>query len=55
MGHGPHRYFHQLVALNEAVDVENLGAKVTKDRLAVAVGIVVGWGHWIGVCERKWE
>lgn len=56
MGHGPHRYFYQLVALKEAVDVEKLGGKVTKDGLGAAiVGKVAGWGQWIGVYERKWE
>lgn len=56
MGHGSHRYFYQLVALKEAVDVEKLGGKVTKDRLGAAiVGKVADWGQWTGVYERKWE
>ena len=56
LGHGPHRYFYELVALREPVDVDGLGGKVTKDRLASAiVGKVVGWGVWVGAFERKWE
>ena len=45
MGHGPHRYFDQLVALKEPVNAGKLGGKVTKDGLgADIVGKVVGWG-----------
>ena len=57
MGHGPHRYFYQLAALKEPVDVGKLGGgKVTKDGLgADIVGKVVGWGEWVGVYKRKWE
>ena len=56
MGHGPHRYFYQLIALREPVDITKLGGKVTKDGLGAAiVGKVIGWGEWVGVYERKWE
>lgn len=56
LGHGSHRYFYQLIALNEPLDLAALGEKVTKDQLAAAiVGKVVGWGHWVGSFERKWE
>ncbi|KAL8832097.1 MAG: hypothetical protein Q9191_000476 [Dirinaria sp. TL-2023a] len=56
LNHGPHRYFYQLVALKEPVDLEKLGPKVTKDGLGAAiVGKVIGWGEWVGVYERKWE
>lgn len=56
LGHGPHRYFYQLVALKEPVDQKELGPKVTKDGLGAAiVGNVIGWGEWIGVYERRWE
>ncbi|KAL6715296.1 hypothetical protein ACLMJK_007561 [Lecanora helva] len=55
MGHGPHRYYYQLVALKAPVDTDKMG-KITKDALGTAiVGNVVGWGRWIGVFERKWE
>ena len=56
LGHGPHRYFYQLIALNEPLDLATLGEKVTKDQLAAAImGKVVGWGNWVGSFERKWE
>ena len=56
LGHGPHRYFYQLVALKEPVDLESLKPKVTKDGLGAAiVGKVIGWGEWVGVYEGKWE
>ncbi len=56
MGHGPHRYFYQLVALKEPVNIDKLGGKVTKDGLgACIVGNVISWGQWVGVYERKWE
>lgn len=56
LGHGPHRYFYQLIALNEPLDLVELGENVTKEQLAEAiVGKVVGWGIWIGSFERKWE
>ncbi len=55
MGHGPHRYYYQLVALKEPVDTDKMG-KLTKDGLGAAiVGNVIGWGQWIGAYERKWE
>ncbi len=56
LGHGPHRYFYQLVALKEPVDFEKLSATATKKELAEEiVGKVAGWGVWIGIFERKWE
>ena len=56
LGHGPHRYFYQLVALKEPLELEKLGPQLTKSGLAAAtVNNVVGWGEWVGVYERKWE
>ena len=56
MGHGPHRYFYQLIALKEPVNIEKLGGKITKTGLGTAiVGNVIAWGQWVGVYERKWE
>ena len=56
LGHGSHRYFYQLIALNEPLDLAKLGENVTKEQLAAAiVGKVVGWGMWVGSFERKWE
>ena len=54
LGHGPHRYFYQLVALREPVDLGKLKPKVTKNGLGAAiVGNVIGWAEWVGVYERK--
>ena len=56
MGHGAHRYYYQLIALKEPVDVENMSAMATKKELSEEiVGKVAGWGVWIGIFERKWE
>ncbi|KAK8215906.1 phosphatidylethanolamine-binding protein [Phyllosticta capitalensis] len=56
LGHGPHRYFYQLVALKEALAVDELGPKPTKEAVAEAInGKIAGWGAWVGVFERKWE
>ena len=55
LGHGPHRYFYQVIALNEKVDQGGFAAaKPTREELAKAIeGKVVAWGVWIGVFERK--
>ncbi|CAF9931543.1 MAG: hypothetical protein ALECFALPRED_005032 [Alectoria fallacina] len=55
LGHGPHRYFYQVVALREGVDQEGFAAaKATREELARAIeGKVVAWGVWVGVFERK--
>lgn len=56
LGHGPHRYFYQLIALDQPLEIKVLGPKATKTKIAEAIeGKVVGWGSWVGVCERKWE
>ena len=56
LGHGPHRYFYQLVALKEPLDKTKLSAMPTKKELADAiVDKMVGWGNWIGVYEKGWE
>lgn len=56
IGHGPHRYFYQVIALSQPLDIQSLGPKVTKKIILKAIeGKVVGWGSWVGVFERKWE
>ncbi|KAK0647530.1 hypothetical protein DIS24_g7689 [Lasiodiplodia hormozganensis] len=56
VGHGPHRYVYQLVALSEPLDLQSLGSQVTKTKIAEAIkGKVVGWGSWVGVYERTWQ
>ncbi|KUJ12281.1 PEBP-like protein [Mollisia scopiformis] len=55
-GHGPHRYFYEVVALSESVGVEGKGlsAVAKKDELLRGVeGKVLGWGQWVGVAERS--
>ena len=55
LGHGPHRYFYQVIALSEMVDGKGFAAgKPTREELARAIeGKVIAWGMWIGVFERK--
>jgi phosphatidylethanolamine-binding protein (PEBP) family uncharacterized protein len=56
VGHGPHRYFFELVALNEPLDPTRLSPLPTKEELSEAIkGKVAGWGLWIGIFENKWE
>ncbi|KAK7031653.1 phosphatidylethanolamine-binding protein [Favolaschia claudopus] len=56
MNHGPHRYFYQVVALSEPLDPKLLSAKATREQIADAiVDKVLGWGMWVGSCERKWN
>lgn len=54
IGHGPHRYFYQVIALSEKVDQNGFAAaKPTREELAKAIeGKVLAWGMWIGVFER---
>ncbi|EFQ25022.1 hypothetical protein CGRA01v4_06677 [Colletotrichum graminicola] len=55
MNHGAHRYFYQVVALSEALDKKMLENRAAKEQFAEAIkGKVLGWGMWIGSCERKW-
>ena len=55
LGHGPHRYFYQVIALSEKVDQQGFAAaKPTREELAKAIeGKVLAWGMWVGVFERK--
>ncbi len=55
LGHGPHRYFYQVIALSEKVDQKGFAAaKPTREELAKGIeGRVVAWGMWVGVFERK--
>ncbi|KAL0930951.1 uncharacterized protein CTRU02_213686 [Colletotrichum truncatum] len=55
MNHGPHRYFFEVVALGEPLDRTMLEARATREQVAEAVkGKVLGWGLWVGSCERRW-
>lgn len=54
LGHGPHRYFFQVIGLLEPLAVSKLGAVVTKTEIIGLIeGRVVAWGQWMGVWERK--
>ncbi|KAK1980856.1 phosphatidylethanolamine-binding protein [Colletotrichum cereale] len=55
MNHGIHRYVFQVVALSEALDKKMLEGRATKGHFTEAIkGKVLGWGMWVGSCERKW-
>lgn len=56
LGHGPHRYFFQIVALNEALNPEKLSAVPTKEELSrLVTGKVSGWGLWQATFEQEWS
>lgn len=53
LGHGPHRYFFELVGLSEPVDTAGLSSPATKEEIVSRIdGKVVAWGQWIGMWER---
>jgi phosphatidylethanolamine-binding protein (PEBP) family uncharacterized protein len=54
LGHGPHRYFYEIVALSEPIDTSKLSATgATREELIAQLeGKVVAWGQWVGVWER---
>ncbi|RAL14343.1 YbhB/YbcL family Raf kinase inhibitor-like protein [Aspergillus homomorphus CBS 101889] len=52
-GQGPHRYFFELVALNETLDQKGLSSPAQVDELMRAIdGKVAGWGAWMGLSQR---
>jgi phosphatidylethanolamine-binding protein (PEBP) family uncharacterized protein len=54
MGHGPHRFFYQIVALKEPIDTSKLSPAATKEEILAQIdGKVIAWGEWIGMWERK--
>lgn len=56
LGHGPHRYFFELVALKEKLDEGVMSEVPTKEEvLKLVEGKVAGWGLWIGTYESVWE
>lgn len=53
LGHGPHRYFYEIVALSEPIDTSKLSPAATKEEIIAQLdGKVLAWGQWIGVWER---
>ncbi|KAL6903002.1 PEBP-like protein [Trichoderma evansii] len=56
LNHGIHRYFFDIIALSEPLDEKLAASKPTREILAKEVeGKVLGWGRWIGQCERVWK
>ncbi|OAL02853.1 PEBP-like protein [Phaeosphaeriaceae sp. SRC1lsM3a] len=55
LGHGPHRYTFQLVALDHRLDAGSLSEIPTKKEVEDAViGRVVAWGMWQATYETEW-
>ncbi|MBR7559307.1 hypothetical protein KC218_22435, partial [Mycobacterium tuberculosis] len=47
LGHGPHRYFFELVGLGEPLDTAGLSSPATKEEIVSRIdGKVVAWGQW---------
>ncbi|OKL62239.1 hypothetical protein UA08_02348 [Talaromyces atroroseus] len=56
LGHGPHRYFFEVVALSEPLGPEKLSAVPTKQEVSeLIVGKVCGWGMWTATFEQEWS
>ncbi|KAL5365340.1 PEBP-like protein [Aspergillus floccosus] len=54
LGHGPHRYFYQVVALSQRIDEFQLGCPAAKDDVIRCLqDKIISWGYWVGVWERK--
>lgn len=55
LGHGPHRYIFQLVALSQGLDPKSLSEVPTKQEVEEAIiGKVVAWGMWQTTYEQQW-
>ncbi|EAW11746.1 YbhB/YbcL family Raf kinase inhibitor-like protein [Aspergillus clavatus NRRL 1] len=53
-GQGPHRYFYELIALNQPIDRSKLSDRATLEEIEAAIrGKVVGWGAWAGVVKNE--
>lgn len=56
LGHGPHRYFFQVVALSEPLDLKNASEVPSVLELKSLVEAkVAGWGQWVGTFESTWD
>ncbi|KPM36315.1 hypothetical protein AK830_g10242 [Neonectria ditissima] len=56
LNHGIHRYWFEVIGLNEPLDAEFVASKPTREAVAAKIeGRVVVWGRWMGQCERRWE
>lgn len=55
LGHGPHRYLFELVALNAKLDPERLSTAPDKAEVEKAIeGKVASWGLWEATYESTW-
>ncbi len=56
MGHGPHRYLFELVALEEKLDPAKMSKVPDKKEVEKAIeGKVVAWGVWEASYESTWD
>lgn len=56
LGHGPHRYFFEVVALSEPLKLTKNGEAPSISELKTLVdGKVAGWGQWVGTFESTWD
>ncbi|KAF5594813.1 aspartic-type endopeptidase opsb [Fusarium subglutinans] len=56
LNHGIHRYWFEVIGLNQPLDEKFKTSKPNRDQVAEAInGKVVVWGRWMGQCERRWE
>lgn len=54
VGHGHHRYFYQIIALAKPLEgLKDDGAKYSEVLRKLTKENVIGWGEWVGHCERK--
>ncbi|KAF7589214.1 hypothetical protein BBP40_004599 [Aspergillus hancockii] len=52
-GEGAHRYFFELVALNQSIDQSKLSPMATFEEISREIeGKVIGWGEWFGTVKR---
>ncbi|KAL3476902.1 phosphatidylethanolamine-binding protein [Aspergillus californicus] len=53
-GKGPHRYFFELVALNDSIETDNMSQLATREEVSREIhGKVAAWGEWVGVFESE--
>ncbi|RFU78142.1 hypothetical protein TARUN_4074 [Trichoderma arundinaceum] len=56
LNHGIHRYFFDIIALNEPLDANLVASKPTREQISKEInGKVIAWGRWTGQCERRWK
>jgi phosphatidylethanolamine-binding protein (PEBP) family uncharacterized protein len=56
LGHGPHRYLFELVALREKLEPDKISAVPDKREIEKAIeNKVAGWGLWEATYENVWS